>query len=151
MIPGTTADSMRSASNIRAWTCSPCRKSESAEQREVGTNTLREINSLLRLAANWDCYGARPIDGEIVDSATQFVRNLSHEMIEKPRVIPLTHGRMQFEWNRGPKSLEIEFEEPGKVHFLKCDDDQGIADEGVILAADEVKLADLLRWFFTAP
>ncbi len=80
------------------------------------------MNSLLRLGTNWDGNdGVQPIDAAIVDAATQIVRNLAHEMLERPRIIPMTHGRLQFEWNRGPRSLEIEFEDADKVHFLKCD------------------------------
>jgi hypothetical protein len=59
----------------------------------------------------------------------------------------MTRGRLQFEWHRGNRSLELDFETKDKLHYLKWDSDLGIEDEDVISVSDVCGIHGLLRWF----
>jgi hypothetical protein len=67
------------------------------------------------------------------------------DIIETPVVVPMTRGRLQFEWHRGNRSLELEFESCDKIHFLKWDSDLGIEDEDIIPVTDVAAIHALLR------
>lgn len=109
--------------------------------------TLAQIEQLSRLRYAWNGYGADSIDPEVIAAAPRFVDFLSLDGISTPQVVPMTRGRLQFEWHRGRRSLELEFESPTVVHFLKYDPDRGIEDEDVLPADDTARLRELLRWF----
>lgn len=59
----------------------------------------------------------------------------------------MTRGRVQLEWHRGRRSLELEFETPTTVHFLKWDPDAGVEEEDVLPATQTKELHDLLSWY----
>jgi hypothetical protein len=115
------------------------------------TNPTAEIDAELdRLAAlrpNWDAQGALPIAPEIIDAARRFAAALSDDLMTPPSVIPMAKGNLQFEWNDGPRSLELEFEQPTMIHFLKWHPEEGIEEEGLISAADVARAAALICWF----
>ena len=109
--------------------------------------TLVQIEQLALLPRDWNGYGASPIDPKVIEAASRFVDILPLDVISTPQVVPMTRGRLQFEWHRGNRSLELEFESPTLVHFLKYDPDRGIEDEDVLPMDDTPRLMELLRWF----
>jgi len=110
---------------------------------------LGELDSLRHLPENWNGYGADPIDPKVIDSAEQFIASLPGTTIAAPKVVPMTRGRLQFEWHRGNRSLELEFETPEQVHYLKWDTDAGIEEEDILSLAEIGKVHELLGWFST--
>lgn len=58
----------------------------------------------------------------------------------------MTRGRLQLEWHHGPRSLEVEFELPDRLHYLKWDPALKVEDE-CIVPADVGQLQLLLDWF----
>jgi hypothetical protein len=105
------------------------------------------LNKLGELRRDWNGYGAPPIDPEIIAKASEFINNFGAEFQGAPQVVPMTKGRLQFEWHRGNRSLEIEFEDSQTLHYLKWDSDQGLEDEDVISVVDTHTITDLLLWF----
>ncbi|HJT33774.1 MAG TPA: hypothetical protein VJ783_17135 [Pirellulales bacterium] len=105
------------------------------------------IERLRQFKANWDGYGAVPLDPKILDAATRFIESLAHDAAPAPQVVPMTRGRVQLEWHRGGRSLELEFESPETMHFLKCDSENGIEEEDVIPIQDTAAIRCLLSWF----
>jgi len=63
----------------------------------------------------------------------------------------MTRGRLQFEWHRGDRSLELEFETSDRLHYLKWDSDTNIEEENVISVSDTDTIHSLLRWFASEP
>ena len=63
----------------------------------------------------------------------------------------MTRGRLQFEWHRGNRSLELEFESPTLIHFLKYDPDHDVEEEDVFSVEHTTRLMELLRWFGAGP
>lgn len=70
---------------------------------------------VLTLPANWDSYGAGPINRPIVD--LDFVKRNLAASHPAPRVVPLSSGGRQLEWHRKGIDLEIVFE-PGDPPFF---------------------------------
>ena len=108
---------------------------------------LAQIEQMAGLPHDWNGYGAFPIDPEVIEAASQFIDRLSLDAIATPQVVPMTRGRLQFEWHRGNRSLELEFESPTLAHFLKYDSDRGIEEEDVFPVGDTMRLTELLHWF----
>ena len=107
------------------------------------------LDELRGFKANWDGYGAIPLDPRNLDAARRFVESLPDEAIPHPMVVPMTRGRVQLEWHRGNRSLELEFEAPATIHYLQWDSDQNVETEDVISADRADVLNGLLKWFVT--
>ena len=113
--------------------------------------TLTALEELKTLPPNWSGYSASPIDHDLIQAAKEFISALPRDIIATPKVVPMTRGRLQFEWHRGNRSLELEFESSDRIHYLKWDSDAGIEEEDAIPVKDRAKIRDLLRWFALEP
>ena len=113
--------------------------------------TLCALEELKTLPLNWSGYGASPIDHDLIQAAKEFISALPCDLIATPKVVPMTRGRLQFEWHRGNRSLELEFESSDRIHYLKWDSDAGIEEEDAIPVSDGEKIGALLRWFTLEP
>ena len=113
--------------------------------------TLIALEQLKTLAPNWSGYSASPIDRRVIQTAKEVVWALPSDIIETPKVVPMTRGRLQFEWHRGNRSLELEFADGDQIHYLKWDPDAGIEEEDVIPVNDVAMIHSLLRWFEAEP
>ena len=107
----------------------------------------QRLQELRQLKQNWDGYSAVPIDPSIIANATSFVDKYANYFCGAPRVVPMTMGRLQFEWHRGNRSLEIEFEKPESIHYLKWDSDEGIEEEDILSTSSEAAVKNVLAWF----
>jgi hypothetical protein len=108
---------------------------------------LGALEALKSLPPSWDGYGAIPIDRGVIGAAEDFIRSLPGDIATTPTVVPMTRGRLQFEWHRGGRSLELEFESRDRLHYLKWDPDTGVEEEEIIAADDTGAVLALLRWF----
>jgi len=110
-------------------------------------NINRELDRLAALPENWDCEGAPKIDPAIIQAAREFVHRLPTNIAEVPAVVPIADGNLQFEWNAGSWSLELEVADPRTIHYLKWLPDKGIEEES-FFPIDDIDLAvSLIRWF----
>jgi hypothetical protein len=109
--------------------------------------TLSSLERLRTLAPNWSGYGASPINRDVIQLAKEFIWGLPNDIIGTPTVVPMTRGRLQFEWHRGNRSLELELADVNQIHYLKWDSDEGVEEEDVIPVNDMAKVHGLLRWF----
>lgn len=107
----------------------------------------RSLEQLRTFKPNWDGYGAAPPDPRNLDAVRRFIEALPDRAAPQPMVVPMTRGRVQIEWHRGNRSLELEFETPTTVHYLQWDSDQGIEAEDVIPIDQADALKRLLNWF----
>ncbi|HUT13039.1 MAG TPA: hypothetical protein VMY42_21265 [Thermoguttaceae bacterium] len=115
---------------------------------QVGNQELIEhLEELKSLQANWNGYGAEPIHPRTIEAAQRFVRWLPIRLSVLPQVVPMTQGRLQLEWHRGTKSLELEFESPSQVHYLKWDSSTGLEEEDLVPVTERSRLRDLIQWF----
>jgi hypothetical protein len=106
-----------------------------------------ELDRLAALPEGWDSRGAKQIDRDILEAARGLIRDLPIRLDRAPAVVPLAGGSLQLEWHDGPRSLELEFETPDTIQFLKWHPDEGIEDEGVYPISDLDRSVELIRWF----
>jgi hypothetical protein len=110
--------------------------------------SMKDLDGLTNLQHGWDQAGAEPISRYSIEVAKVFIAQLPSHLAISPKVVPMSLGRLQLEWHSGPRSLELEFESPSLMHFLKWDSSQGIEDEDVIPVTSDWRPAnDLLAWF----
>ena len=147
----------QSSSGYDDWVCTTG-GSDSPHYAHLSRFDLAVISELNRIAAlkpNWDAEDARPISTEIVMAARKLVSRLPNDLKETvgiPAVVPMARGsersgNLQFEWDDGTRSLELEVENPTMVHFLQWHPEQGIERED-FFSIDHVESAvSLIRWF----
>jgi len=107
------------------------------------------LDSLRTLAPNWDGYGARAIDTAVIDAAKSFIANLPENLVCRPHVVPISNGTVQLEWHDGPKSLELEFESPSSIRYLRWHPEQEVEEEDSFPVTSVETAARLIRWFST--
>jgi hypothetical protein len=105
-----------------------------------------QLDRLAKLPPNWDAQGAPVIEPEIIAAARRFVGRLPAEA-PNPAVVPLARGSLQLEWNRGSRSLELEFESPTSIRYLKWHPQEGVEAEESFSVEDIAQAELLIRWF----
>jgi hypothetical protein len=107
----------------------------------------QELDRLASLPANWDHEGAPRIDPVIIQAARQFISQLPQDIAPLPAVVPSAAGNLQFEWNAGRRSLELEIEKPSVVHYLKWDPSEGVEEEDTFEINATDRAVFLIQWF----
>lgn len=103
------------------------------------------IEGLADLKENWNGYKAEPISLLAIRLAHGFAAGMPDHIVGNPKVVPMTRGRLQFEWHRGNRSLEIEFGDGDELIYLKWD--SVVAEEGSFHWLDRKTTTRLLKWF----
>jgi hypothetical protein len=106
-----------------------------------------DLHSLGELSPDWDGYGAPAVDPAVIAAVRSFVAQFPQGLAPRPRVVPMSNGMVQLEWHAGPRSLELEFESPDSIRYLRWDPEEGIEDEDSFPAAEVEIAVDLIRWF----
>src|SRR5262249_10976718 len=104
-----------------------------------------DIRALAALEPNWDGYGAPAIDPAVIAAVAAFVAKLPGNLPPRPRVVPMSNGTLQLEWHAGAKALELEFESPHSIRYLRWSPDEGIEEEGSLPATDLESLVNLFN------
>lgn len=105
-----------------------------------------EIRRLAELKANWDSYGAPPIDKEVIAAAYRVASHFPTDMKHWPRVVPMSTGELQFEWIAHDVILEIEIECDEVLRYMKSNGGGYIFEDGMCVA-DELGIRELIQWF----
>lgn len=108
-----------------------------------------ELDRLAQLSQNWDGYGAPAIDPSLLAAARTFIKTLPENLVYRPRVVPMSTGKLQFEWHHGSKILEIEFETPQTIHILQWHPEARVEEEAVFRSTDIERAVDLIQWFMS--
>lgn len=88
---------------------------------------------------------------KITQAVANFIVTLSDELARTAKIVPMTRGRLQLEWYRGDRSLELEFSTPETLCYLKWDSAEDIDDEGTIGVNDTESIQSLLAWLQEVP
>jgi hypothetical protein len=107
----------------------------------------KELAQLGTLQPGWDYEGAPAIDRSIINAVRGFIESLPEFIATRPMIVPMSSGRVQLEWHHGPTTLELEFESPDSVHYLKWDSTSHTAEEDIVPASHRDVLVGLIRWF----
>jgi hypothetical protein len=109
--------------------------------------TYENLNNLKDLERGWDGYGAEPISLSVIARASKFIATFGNSFGGAPQIVPMTKGRLQFEWHQGNRSLEVEIGDSSEIHYLKWDSDLDLAEEDVASISDKETVQDILAWF----
>jgi hypothetical protein len=105
-----------------------------------------DFTPILALPPDWDGYGSPPIHPGAVAAAARFLAALPDD-IPRPHIVPMSYGRVQLEWHRGPVSLEVEFVPDGGLEYLRWDIPRGVSDVEECPTWDDAVARDLWGWF----
>lgn len=144
---GWTAD-LSKLSGVTRNTQSALGTSAADPQGVPAKRAAAAIDQLTKLEEGWDGRKAVPVASGVAAAAIAFVRQIPPEQLQGMQSVPFTDGRLQLEWDRGERSLEIEFSSPLEVHYLKWDPANGIEDEGKVSPIAHSSLNGLVNWFF---
>jgi len=82
---------------------------------------IDDLDALSKLPIDWDSYGSPKISNDLIKAAKNFLNQLEFEFefIAAPRVVPISGGGIQFEWQMGERELELEFIDSDNIGYLK--------------------------------
>jgi hypothetical protein len=105
------------------------------------------LDQLAALPENWDGHGAARVDPDVIRAVREWGPGVpGWAFAPAPAVVPLSSGAVQLEWRSGTRLLELEFESPGRVHFLRWDPANGVEDEDTFPVADRARAEALIAW-----
>ena len=107
---------------------------------EDQVKAIQKIAGFEQLPQNWDSYGSPKISAEVIDCAIELVTN-SFDRGPAARILPVSGGGIQFEWENGERELEIEFRPDLNIEYLLAED-----GEPVQARKDFKSIDDLLSW-----
>lgn len=119
------------------------------------TIALRRIERLARLKDDWNGYGAKPFDIELIAAVKAFVTALPGHLFEPvgedvagvaPFAVAVASGSIQLEWHVGDRLLELEFEKSGEIGYLQWWPQKGVEDEASYPASDTARSVALIEW-----
>ncbi len=105
------------------------------------------LDQVAALASNWDGHGAAPVDPELIRAVRSWGPTMpGWAFAPPPAVVPLSSGAVQLEWRSGDRLLELEFETPDRIHFLRWDPPHSVDDEDTTPIADRDRVERLIAW-----
>lgn len=104
--------------------------------------TIMAFMELQELPENWNSYGARVINGELIKQAVFVLSQVMKAEYPSPSVVPLEDGGIQVEWHRKQRDLEIVFAADDAPRFYYTN--RAIPDEKEGSAYDFARLMHLL-------
>jgi len=101
---------------------------------------FKEFNNL---GVGWDGYDGRPIDFHSARFTEQILDQLSRDDLPPPSLVPLSNGRLQFEWHMNGFDIEVEVHAPLDFSCYRFDLPTGVEEE-IELSADLLPLRNWL-------
>ncbi len=87
-----------------------------------------DLDELSTLPIGWDSYGSPKISNDLIKAAKYFLNQLEYEFIAAPRVVPISGGGIQLEWQMGERELELEFIDSDNIGYLKVRNEKPIEE-----------------------
>lgn len=86
------------------------------------SGAITRIRHLLTLPANWDSYGASPVDPSVADTMVRFLSDPMWVSTPIPMIVPTTEGGLSVGWRRDPVAIEVAFDPQGPGVAYVCDE-----------------------------
>ena len=105
------------------------------------------LDRLAALPPRWDGHAAPAVDPNTLAAVRAWALTMpGRALAAAPAAVPLSSGAVQLEWHAGGRVLELEWERPDLIHYLKWDPAAGVEEEGAFPAADHRRADDLIGW-----
>ena len=112
---------------------------------EWQVDALKTISSFEAFPAGWDSYASPSIPFDVINLAIDLVRNISIDNMPRPRIVPVSGGGIQLEWEKGSRELELEVHPNLSVELLQSEGGVPLHDEPAYLASN-AELRRRLSW-----
>lgn len=89
---------------------------------------IDDLDALSKLPIDWDSYGSPKISNDLIIAAKSFLYQLEYEFFAAPRVVPISGGGIQLEWQMGERELELEFIDSDNIGYLKVRNEKPIEE-----------------------
>jgi hypothetical protein len=116
---------------------------------------LEKVEKLRGHSANWDGYGAGSFTNEMLEAVKTFLASLPDNLLASPAgngdhlgpaIVPMSSGAIQLEWHVENRILELEFENPSTIHYLKWWPKESIEEEESYSVDDSSRSVRLIQW-----
>jgi hypothetical protein len=102
--------------------------------------SVRTMQQLAQLPANWSSYGSHAIEDAAIISAARMMWQLLPPISPAPVVVPTLHGGVALAWHRNGMDIEIEFSPEGSVSYVyTCDRASGVTWEPDEMTAEAIQ------------
>jgi hypothetical protein len=81
----------------------------------------KALDELLALPPDWDSYGARAIQPDIVRAARRLLSDVARPDTPQPTLVPTVQGGVQLEWHVRGVDVEIELLTADRAHVSYVD------------------------------
>jgi hypothetical protein len=122
-----TRPNSRLRSLDREWTKS-INRSEFLKREEAIKKMVFEMCGFLKLADNWNSYGAPAPQKEAVHKASLFVATLCVSQIFPIRAMPTSEGGIGLRFKRGARRALFEFLNTGHTNLILYEEDGSLED-----------------------
>jgi hypothetical protein len=78
--------------------------------------TTQQISRLMTLEADWDSYGAVPIQIDAAGAMLNVLQDVMAPNTPAPTIVPSPAGHLQAEWHTNQIDLEVEVIDPRHIH-----------------------------------
>ncbi len=93
---------------------------------------IKKITALMNLQENWDSYGAKPINVNLVHAGVNLLQEISTNEVPEPSIVPTSTGSLQFEWHTAGIDFELELISSTKIHAYFEDESTGMEWEDIL-------------------
>lgn len=107
---------------------------------------IKRLNEVLSLLENWDSYGSPAPTQDAANTAMDLLTGIDIDYFVAPRVVPVSGGGLQLEWQIETRRLELEILSDGSVEYLTTDREESCA-EGHIRTVNEAR--SLCLWLLS--
>ena len=105
------------------------------------------LDQIAALEPNWDGRGAPAVDRGLIRAVRAWDQDMpGWAFAPPPAVVPLASGGLQLEWRRADRLLELEFETPDQLHFLRWHPARAVEEEDTFPATDRNRAEGLIAW-----
>jgi hypothetical protein len=92
---------------------------------------LEQVRAIAALPPDWDGDGAPALDPKLVHAGESFLYRLwKTGFVSKPHINPTRRGGIQFEWETGNRSFEVEIIAADRGHWFYQDEAERVEEEG---------------------
>jgi len=118
--------------------------------RQTIIETMKRLETVSMLAADWDSYGAPAVKRTAVLMAMRLLQLFAESGFDPPQIVPMSNGGIQLEWHWSEADLEIQFTGEADVDaFIDIHGDTSW--EGEFASAPARVMQSLARFAVSAP
>lgn len=108
---------------------------------------IKRLYEVLSLPENWDSYGSPAPTQDAANTAMDLLTGIDIDYFVAPRVVPISGGGLQLEWQVETRRLELEILSNGSVEYLTTERQES-RGEGHIRMVNEAR--SLYLWLLSS-